>query len=51
MNVKIQGRRSKGSLFSASELKQHGHFIDTLCNKEVLEINEIFIQASYVRFQ
>jgi len=48
MNTKIQDRRSKRNLFSDSELKQHGHFIDILRNKEVLKINEVFIQASYV---
>lgn len=48
MNVKIQDMKSKGNLFSDSELKQCGHFIDILCNKEVLEINEAFIWASYV---
>lgn len=48
MNTKIQDRRSKGNLFSDSELKQHGHFIDILCNKDILEANEVFIWASYV---
>lgn len=34
-----------------TELKQHGHFSDILSNKEVLENNEVFIWASYVRLQ